>query len=170
MRLESWHRLPRDARDTLFQLGVIAWTVLPHAAHLPLWCSLLCATILLWRGRLAINGSPLPPRWNVALPGGGVERYERLEEAVQREAREESGAQVTVLHLLGVYDRLGQGVSNYIGVFVCAPLSEPNPPRSLEIAEARYFMLDALPEGLDPGSRRRIAEYAAGERGLARDW
>ncbi len=105
-----------------------------------------------------------------ALPGGGVERYERLEEAVQREAREESGAQVTVLHLLGVYDRLGQGVSNYIGVFVCAPLSEPNPPRSLEIAEARYFMLDALPEGLDPGSRRRIAEYAAGERGLARDW
>ncbi len=105
-----------------------------------------------------------------ALPGGGVERYERLEDAVRREAGEESGAQVTVLHLLGVYDRLGQGVSNYIGVFVCAPLSEPNPPRSLEIAEARYFPLDALPAGLDPGSHRRIAEYAAGERGLARPW
>lgn len=105
-----------------------------------------------------------------ALPGGGVERYERLEDAVKREAREESGAQVAALHLLGVYDRLSQGVSNYIGVFVCAPLSEPNPPRSLEIAEARYFPLDALPAGLDPGSRRRIAEYAAGERGLAREW
>jgi hypothetical protein len=29
---DTWHRLPRDARDTLFQLGVIGWTLLPHAA------------------------------------------------------------------------------------------------------------------------------------------
>ncbi|MEN9627100.1 MAG: hypothetical protein RJA10_326, partial [Pseudomonadota bacterium] len=65
-RFETWERLPRDARDTAFQLGVIGWTVLPHAAHLPLWCSLLCGAILLWRARLAINGLPLPPRWNVA--------------------------------------------------------------------------------------------------------
>jgi transglutaminase-like putative cysteine protease len=63
---DTWHRLPRDARDTVFQLGVIAWTLLPHAAHLPLWCSLLAAVILLWRGRLALNGSSLPPRWSVA--------------------------------------------------------------------------------------------------------
>ena len=26
----GWRRLPREARDTLFLLGVIAWTVLPH--------------------------------------------------------------------------------------------------------------------------------------------
>ena len=26
----GWQRLPREARDTLFLLGVIAWTVLPH--------------------------------------------------------------------------------------------------------------------------------------------
>ncbi len=63
---DTWHRLPRDARDTVFQLGVIGWTLLPHAAHLPLWCSLLAGVILLWRGRLAWNGSALPPRWSVA--------------------------------------------------------------------------------------------------------
>lgn len=105
-----------------------------------------------------------------ALPGGGVERYERMEAAVRREAAEETGVQVAGLQLLGLYDRIGKGVSNYIGVFVCAPLSEPNPPRSLEIAEARYFPIGALPDRLDSGSRRRIAEYAAGERGLAREW
>jgi protein-glutamine gamma-glutamyltransferase len=65
MTWQRWDRLPREARDTLFQLGVIAWTLLPHADHLPLWCSLLAGTILLWRGRLALRGLPLPPRWNV---------------------------------------------------------------------------------------------------------
>ena len=35
----GWRRLPRDARDTLFLLAVIGWTVLPHVGHLPAWCS-----------------------------------------------------------------------------------------------------------------------------------
>ncbi len=60
-----WQRLPRDARDTLFQLAVIGWTILPHLAHLAPWCGLLAAVILLWRGRLALVGAPLPPRWAV---------------------------------------------------------------------------------------------------------
>ena len=34
-RWPGWSRLPREARDTLFLLGVIAWTVLPHLSHLP---------------------------------------------------------------------------------------------------------------------------------------
>jgi len=31
--------LPRDARDTLFLLAVIALIVLPQVNNLPLWCS-----------------------------------------------------------------------------------------------------------------------------------
>ncbi|HJZ48587.1 MAG TPA: NUDIX domain-containing protein, partial [Roseiflexaceae bacterium] len=69
------------------------------------------------------------------LPGGGVERNERLTEAARREAREETGAAVRVEQLLGVYDRFGDSVSNYIVVFVCIPLnadewkdSGPRPP------------------------------------------
>ncbi|MGK2899115.1 MAG: transglutaminase TgpA family protein [Burkholderiaceae bacterium] len=59
----GWRHLPRDARDTLFLLAVIGWTVLPHVSHLPAWCSLLTATVLLWRARLAIVNAPLPSRW-----------------------------------------------------------------------------------------------------------
>ena len=59
----GWSHLPRDARDTLFLLFVIGWTVLPHASHLPLWCSLLTLVVLLWRARLAIANAPLPGRW-----------------------------------------------------------------------------------------------------------
>ena len=59
-------RLPRDARDTLFLLAVIGWTVLPHLGRLPVWCGVLTAAVLLWRGRLALTASPLPGRWVLA--------------------------------------------------------------------------------------------------------
>ena len=61
--ITSWRHLPREARDTLFLLAVIAWTVLPHLPHLPLWCLLLSATVLVWRARLALLNAPLPGRW-----------------------------------------------------------------------------------------------------------
>jgi transglutaminase-like putative cysteine protease len=62
----NWRQLPREARDTLFLLGVIAWTVLPHVSHLPLWCSLLTAVMLIWRASLAMSNRPLPGRWVLA--------------------------------------------------------------------------------------------------------
>ena len=61
--LKQLGNLPRDSRDTLFMLVVIAWVVLPQVGHLPLWCSLLAATVLLWRGWLAATLRPLPSRW-----------------------------------------------------------------------------------------------------------
>jgi transglutaminase-like putative cysteine protease len=61
----EWGLLPRETRDTLFQLGVIGWTVLPHLTHLPVWCGLLTATVLMWRASLAQRNAPLPGRWPV---------------------------------------------------------------------------------------------------------
>jgi transglutaminase-like putative cysteine protease len=37
--------------------------VLPQVDHLPLWCSLLAAAVLLWRAWLAVTARPLPSRW-----------------------------------------------------------------------------------------------------------
>jgi len=62
-RWPGWQRLPREARDTLFLLGVIAWTVLPHLPHLPGWTIGLTALVLLWRGQLAVESGPLPSKW-----------------------------------------------------------------------------------------------------------
>lgn len=59
-RLQS---LPRDSRDTLFLLAVIAWVLLPQVAHLPGWCSALAASMLLFRGKLAFGNKPLPNKW-----------------------------------------------------------------------------------------------------------
>jgi transglutaminase-like putative cysteine protease len=58
-----WRHLPREARDTLFLLAVIAWTVMPHLSHLPAWCIALTATMLAWRTQMALGNKPLPGRW-----------------------------------------------------------------------------------------------------------
>ncbi|MES2363787.1 MAG: DUF3488 and transglutaminase-like domain-containing protein [Pseudomonadota bacterium] len=55
--------LPRDSRDTLFLLLVIAWVLLPQTPHLPLWCSALAGTVLIWRGWLALGARSLPGKW-----------------------------------------------------------------------------------------------------------
>ena len=61
--LPRLQNLPRDSRDTLFLLCVIAWVLLPQTPQLPLWCSALAGAVLLWRGGLALQARPLPGRW-----------------------------------------------------------------------------------------------------------
>jgi len=68
LQLRTLAQLPREARDTLFLLAVIAWVLLPQINHLPLWCSALATLVLLWRGRLAWLAQPLPGRlWLTGL-------------------------------------------------------------------------------------------------------
>lgn len=61
--LNTLSNLPRDSRDTLFLLLIIAAVVAPQVAYLPLWCSGLVAGVLLWRAKLAWYAQPLPSRW-----------------------------------------------------------------------------------------------------------
>ncbi len=60
---QAWLALPRDSRDTLFLLAVIAWVLLPQTRNLPVWCSLLAAGVLLWRARISLLARPLPGKW-----------------------------------------------------------------------------------------------------------
>ena len=59
--------LPRDARDTLFLLVVIALVIAPQTDVLPLWTSVMAGAVLLWRGGLAWAGRPLPNVWLLRL-------------------------------------------------------------------------------------------------------
>jgi len=61
--LDKLRHLPRDARDTLFLLLVIAWVLLPQLGRLPLWCSALALLVLGWRAQLAWTARALPSRW-----------------------------------------------------------------------------------------------------------
>jgi 8-oxo-dGTP pyrophosphatase MutT (NUDIX family) len=95
------------------------------------------------------------------LPGGGVEREETLEDAVRREAREEVGAELGQLRLLGAYTSFSEYKSDHVLVFVCHDFSLTG-ETDREIARFGLFDLEALPEDTSPATRRRIQEYKTG--------
>jgi len=57
-----WRAPSREARDTLFMVALIGWTIAPHLFHLPLWVTGLAIVVLAWRGWLAWRQAPLPGR------------------------------------------------------------------------------------------------------------
>jgi transglutaminase-like putative cysteine protease len=61
--LNAIKNFPREARDTLFLLTVIAFVIAPQVIRLPLWCTGMAGGLLLWRGYLAVRGLTLPSRW-----------------------------------------------------------------------------------------------------------
>ena len=101
------------------------------------------------------------PGWY--LPGGGVKRGETLEEAACREAREEVGANLGALELLGVYSNFNEYKSDHNLLFLCTDFTL-SAEHDREIAEARFFPLDALPEDLCPGHRDRLMEHLSSGR------
>lgn len=95
------------------------------------------------------------------LPGGGVKRGETLEQAARREAREEVGAELGELQMLGAYTNFTEWKSDHNVVFLARAATLGGRPDG-EVAEARFFSLEQLPEGLWPGHRLRLDELRQG--------
>jgi 8-oxo-dGTP pyrophosphatase MutT (NUDIX family) len=93
------------------------------------------------------------------FPGGGVKKWETLEQAAIRETREEGGAEIEALDgLYGMYANFNKLKCDHVGLFV-ARRWRPVPLDSLEIVEARFFPVRDLPEGTTAPTRRRVAEF-----------
>ena len=95
------------------------------------------------------------------MPGGGLKRGETLEQATRREAREETGAELGEISLMGAYSNLTEWKTDHNIVFICTDFEVKSKPDG-EIAELRAFPLNELPDALWPGHRRRVKEYQAG--------
>ncbi|MGE8397672.1 MAG: transglutaminaseTgpA domain-containing protein, partial [Comamonas sp.] len=64
--LASHPSLPRESRDTLLVLAVVALVLLPQVAYLPLWTSTLALGLLAWRLWMVRKGHSLPGKWLLA--------------------------------------------------------------------------------------------------------
>ena len=102
------------------------------------------------------------------LPGGGVKKKESFETALARELREEVAiAEFAVGRVLGVYHSIREFKDDHVVVFVVR-VRDPSALAKadlLEIEDAAWFSLDALPGETSPATVRRIAEYRAGTVG-----
>lgn len=95
-----------------------------------------------------------------ALPGGGVEAGESLAQAALREAREETGLEVSLTRLVGVYSRPDWPPNGEHGVlFAAVPVGGALlQGTDGEALDARYFARHDLPQALIPWHRQRILD------------
>ncbi len=96
------------------------------------------------------------------LPGGGIQRRETVETAARREVREEAGAEMGEVTLVGVFSNFEDYASGHNILFVCEDFKIVGSPDH-EIAEARWFTLEELPENMFRGHRQKAEEFLRGE-------
>jgi ADP-ribose pyrophosphatase YjhB (NUDIX family) len=103
-------------------------------------------------------------RW--FLPGGGGNGSESADESMLREMREETGLEVGISRLVGVYLWLDAYKRDTIFLFECELLGGELQIDGGEIVDAAWFPVDALPEPLNPGTRSVLGDWASGRTGF----
>jgi len=102
------------------------------------------------------------------LPGGSVEEGESVAEAGVREAKEETGLDVELTSLVGVYSRVG-GMWNDVHaiLFRARPVGGELKLQPGETVEVAYFPFDDLPKEILFGHQQRIADAIVNISGIA---
>ncbi len=109
------------------------------------------------------------PGWH--LPGGGVEPGEPATVSLERELREEGNLEITSpAELKSLHYNRSISRRDHVALYLVHSYRQTAPRMpDMEIAEAGFFPIDALPEGLTPATRRRLDEMFD-NRPVSPDW
>ena len=115
------------------------------------------------RHRLLLVRRRVDAAW--AMPGGHIELGESFEACARREFREETGHDVSLVGLLGVYsnpsyaiERSGEGYVHYLGVFFDGRIGERIGDPDEEIMAIGWFAGDTLPSPIWPPDQPIISD------------
>jgi 8-oxo-dGTP diphosphatase len=116
------------------------------------------AVIVGQEGRLLLNRRAIEPGLGAwSFPSGYVNRGERLEEAAAREAKEETGLDVRVGGLIGVYSESGNPV---VLIVYAAESWTGVPAPGEEVSEVGWFGPESLPPLAFEHDHGIIAEWS----------
>ena len=101
--------------------------------------------------------------------GGSIELGERVEDAVRREVREETGLQMVEIELLGAYSgpefhlTYPNGDEAYFVdiAYICQRFEGELRAQQSELEELQWFGFESLPENISPVSRAIIRDAIA---------
>ena len=103
------------------------------------------AVILFGQGIVLIKRKNPPYQGCFALPGGFVEVGETVENAVKREAREETGLKIELLGLVGVYSDPGRDSRGHVVSIAYLAVGRGDLASGSDARSAEVFPLDRLP-------------------------
>lgn len=116
------------------------------------------AVVLNSKNEILLIRHTYQPGWH--FPGGGVEFCETCEDAMKREVFEETGVIVTGdTKLHGIFANFRIFPGDHIALYIVKNWEQPTIPESTrEIAEQGFFSYKNLPDGVAPGTRKRLSE------------
>jgi ADP-ribose pyrophosphatase YjhB (NUDIX family) len=148
---------PKTMRERLVLRAFHWWFVLSRPMTLGVRAIVLDA-----ENRVLLVRHTYVPGWH--FPGGGVERGETLLSSLARELAEEGNivmAEEPRLH--GIFFNKASSPRDHVAVYIVRRFRQTGPHiPDREIAEARFFPCNALPEGAGRATRARLAEVLDG--------
>jgi ADP-ribose pyrophosphatase YjhB (NUDIX family) len=106
------------------------------------------SVLVVERGRVLLAKRGIEPYlgwWDI--PGGFLENGEHPEAGAVREVAEETGLQIKLTELLGIYiDTYGRSGEYTLNLCYTADLVSGRPNPASDVTELRWFDLDALPD------------------------
>jgi len=101
------------------------------------------------------------------LPSGGVEEGESVAQAAIRETKEETGLEVELTRLVGIYSRLGNMPGVHALLFAARPIGGEIKCQAGETIAVEWFAFDEIPSPLAIGQKKRIEDAISGVSGVA---